>query len=190
MAEQEYKRALELNPNSALVHLWYSHLLTVTKRHEEAISEIKRSQELDPLSSNFSAMVGHAFIMRCQYDKAIEELQMTITINPNYFLAHLILGQAYLVKSMLEEAIAEFERAVELSGGNPKVVTFLATTYYESGKKAKTEKLFDSLKQRSRDEYVPPVCFYQINQVRGDQDKALEWVKRSCEEHDSFLPWP
>ena len=90
---------------------------------------------------------------------------------------------------MFEEAIAEFEKAVELSCENPKVVTFLATTYYEFGKKAKTEKLFDSLKQRSRDEYVPPILFYWIHKVRGDQDKAFEWLERACNEHDSFLPW-
>lgn len=68
-------------------------------------------------------------------------------------------------------------------------MTFLATSYYEFGKKAKAEKLFDSLKQRSIHEYVPPICFYLIHKARGDQDQAFEWLERACNEHDSFLPW-
>jgi len=110
-------------------------------------------------------------------------------MNPNYFFAHYCFGFAYRGKSMIEKAIAEFEKAVELSGGVPMMVANLAAAYYESGQKAKAEKLFDSLKQRSRDEYVPPAFFYLIHKVRGDLDQAFEWLERACNEHDIQLPW-
>ena len=32
--------------------------------------------------------------------------------------------------------------------------------------------------------------FYWIDRIRGDQDKAFEWVKSACEEHDSYLWYP
>ena len=188
-AEREFKQALQLNPNSALTHIQYSSLLTITERHKEAISEAKQAQELDPLSSFINALVGNAFYYARQYDRAIEELQMTLTMNPNYFLAHYFLGLAYRGKSMIGEEIAKHEKAVDLSGGDPLMIAALATAYYESGKKEKTEKLFDSLKQMSKYEYVHPICFYLIHKVRGDQDQAYEWVERACNEHDSFLPW-
>ena len=188
-AEREFKQALQLNPNSADIHMNYSILLTFTERNEEAIAEAKRSQELDPLSSYINSLVGHTLHFAGQYDEAIEVLRMTIMMNPNYFFSHLALGRVYLQKSMIEEAIAEYEKAVDLSGGAPRAVASLVTAYYEFSKKAKAEKLFDSLKQRSRDEYIPPICFYLIHKVRGDQDQAFEWVKRACDEHDSFLPW-
>jgi len=188
-AEQECKRALELNPNSAFVHMWYSELLIVTERHEEAIAEAKRAQELDPLSSFINEDVGFIFHNAGRYDEAIEVSRMTITMYPNYFGAHLVLGWAYQVKSMLKEAIAELEKAVDISGGTPIAVTYLTTAYYESGKKDKAEKLFDSLKQRSRNDYVPPMLFYLIHRVRGDMDHAFEWLERACNEHDIILPW-
>ncbi len=50
-AEQHFRHALEINPNSALIHIYYSFLLTSTGRHEEALSEAKLARELDPLSS-------------------------------------------------------------------------------------------------------------------------------------------
>ncbi len=188
-AEREFKQALQLNPNSALTHMQYSFLLTFTGRHEEAISEAKRARELDPLSSFINANSGLAFLYGGRYDEAIEILRMTITMNPNYFLSRYVLGMAYRGKSMIEEAIAEQKKSVDLSGGTPRAVTALATTYYEFGKKAKADKLFDSLKQRSGDEYVPPIFFYLIHRVRGEQDQAFEWLERACNEHDSFLPW-
>jgi adenylate cyclase len=188
-AEGEFKQALKLNPNTALIHTYYSFLFTLTENHDEAIAEAKRARELDPLSSYINTHVGGAFFFAGRCDEAIEELRMTLTINPNYFLAHHYLGLAYWERSVMEEAIAEFEKAVDLSGGNPFIITVLATAYYKSGKKDKAEKLFDSLKQRSRDEYVPPTCFYWIHRVRDEQDQAFECLERACNEHDSFLPW-
>ncbi len=49
-AEVDYKRAIELNPNSADAHLWYSFLLAATGHPEEAKAETERALELDPHS--------------------------------------------------------------------------------------------------------------------------------------------
>jgi len=189
VAEREFKQALQLNPNYVLTHMWYSFLLIFTERNEEAIAEAKRSQELDPISVFINTNVGLVFLYGGRYDEAIEVLQMTIAMNPNYFFSRNLLGLAYRGKSMIEEAIAEYEKAFDVSGGTPRAVMALATTYYEFGEKAKADKLFDSLKQRQRDEYVPPTFFYFIHLARGDQDQAFEWLERAYNEHDSFLPW-
>jgi hypothetical protein len=36
---------------------------------------------------------------------------------------------------------------------------------------------------------VPATSFYRIHIVRGEEDLALECLKRACTEHDTFLPW-
>jgi adenylate cyclase len=188
-AEQNYKKAIQLNPNSADIHMFYSFLLTYTERNEEAIFEAKRAQALDPLSSWVNANLGAAYLSAHEYDKAIEALQMILTINPDHFLPHLHLGTAYEGKLMIEEAIAEYEKAVNISDENPYAMSLLIAAYYEFGQKAKAEKLFDSLKQRSRDEYIPSTCFCLIHKVRGEMDLYYEWLEKACNEHDSFLPW-
>ena len=188
-AEREFKQALQLNPNSSLIHLYYSLLLTFNGRHDEAILEVKQAQELDPLSSFINTIAGTVLFYAGRYDEAIEELQMTISMNPEYFLSHTYLGLAYREKLMFEEAIAEYEKAVEFSGGDQMAIAILASAYYESGKKDKAEKLFDSLKERSRDEYVPSMYLFVIHKVRGEYDHAFECLKRACNEHDSSLPY-
>jgi TolB-like protein/Tfp pilus assembly protein PilF len=189
-AERCFKHALQINPNSPMIHVNYSALLTFTGRHEEAISEAKRAQELDPLSGYINTRAGEAFHYAGQYDSAIEEYRMILKINPNYYLAHLQLGRAYyFAKGMVKEAVAEYEKAVDLSDGNPFVIASLICLDYQIGEKNQAEKLFYSVKKRAETEYVPATSFYLIHKFRGDEDLALEWLKKACTEHDTFLLW-
>ena len=188
-AEVNFKHALQLNPNGSLIHIYYSFLMTCTGRHEEAISEAKRAQELDPLSYFINTFTGIAFAFAGQFDDAIKEYQTTLTINPNYFFAHNLLGVAYFGKSMLKEGVAELERAAELSNGNPFAIAFLVLGYYLIRKKDQAEKLFESLKKRSETEYIPATSLYLIYRMRGEEEMALEWLRRACTEHDASLLW-
>jgi len=188
-AEEELEQALRLNPNSSMIHMSYSWVLSLIRRHDKAITEVKRAQELDPLSDIVNTHVGFVCIWAGRYDKAIEELQTTLTLNPNFYLAHYYLGLAYRAKSMIDEAIAEFEKAVELGTGTPWPAMILAAGYFESGKKAQGDRLFKNLKKRSRHEYLPPMGFFYIYLARGELDEASDWLERACLEHDSFLPW-
>jgi adenylate cyclase len=188
-AEQNYTRALQINPNSPIIHTNYSVLLSFTGRHKEAIPEAKRAQELDPLSSYINARAGMAFQMAGLYDKAIEELQMALTLNPHFFFTHLILGCAYLAKSMFREAVDEFKMGVDLSNGTQMAVASLGLGYYQIGEKVQAEKLFDSLEKRSETDYIFSTIFYLIYRLRGAEDIAFEWLKRACNEHDTFFPF-
>ena len=187
-AERNYKHAIKLNPNSSLIRIDYSNLLSITGRHEEAISEAKRAQELDPLSAFINTRTGVAFAYNGQHDRSIEEYQMSLTMNPGYFYAHFELANAYLAKEMSTEAIAEYEKAVDLSGGNPFVTAILICNYYGTGKTDQAEKLFESLKKRSKTEYISPISFFLIHRFHGEEDLATVWLKRALSEHDTFLP--
>ncbi len=188
-AEKNFIKALQLNPNSADNHMWYAFLLAFTERFEEAIIEAKRAQELDPLSSWINTHKAFIYSIAGQYDRAIEELQMSLVMAPDYWLAHLGLGLAYVGKFMIEEAIVEYEKASDLSNDDPYAMAFLANNYYETGQKIKADSILDILKQRSRGEYIPPMCFCWIYQTRGEMDLYYEWLEQACNEHDGFLPW-
>ena len=60
-AEREFKRAIELNPNSALAHGEYSWYLIAIGRSGKALREAQRAQELDPLSIEGNTIVGHTY---------------------------------------------------------------------------------------------------------------------------------
>jgi len=187
-AERNYKYAIQINPNSPLMHTEYSMLLSFIGRHEEAIYEAKRAQELDPFSAYVNTLAGCSYVYAGQLDRAIEEWHKSLTINPNYFMTHLELGGVYLLKSMFKESVAEYEKAADLSDGNAFVIGSLVSGYYLNGAKDKADMLFEKLKKRTETEYVPPTSFYLIHKFKGEEDLAFEWLKRACTEHDTFLP--
>ena len=188
-AEQEFKLAIQYNPNHALTHLFYSFFLTINGRYDEAIVEVMRAQELDPLSIYINSHVGFILYFSKQYDRALKELNMTLAMNPNYHLTHYFLGIIYSSKEMLKEAIERYGKAVELSGENPFTVAGLACLKYRSGEKEQAKKLMDSLKQKSEKEYVTPMSFYLFYRMQNNFDQALHYIERAIEEHDSYLPW-
>jgi TolB-like protein/Tfp pilus assembly protein PilF len=202
-AELSFKQALLINPNSAYSHIYYSFLLTCTGRHEEAIREAKRAQELDPLSSYINSYVGSAYYYGRHFDRAIEECQMVISIDTNYYIARYVKASAHAEKAMVNESLGEhekateeimksheeLEKAVDLSDGVPFTVALLSCSHYFIGKKDQAEKLIDSLKKRSRTEYIQPICFYSFNRFQGEQDLAFEWLEQACKEHDSYILW-
>jgi TolB-like protein/Tfp pilus assembly protein PilF len=188
-AERNFKLALEINTNNSQIHLDYSNFLTFNGRHEEAISEAKKAQELDPFSIYINTYTGFAFDYAGQYDKAIDEYRRTLAINPNYYITHYHLGRAYFTKGMIKESIVEYEKAVDLSDGTPLTIAVLASSYYLTGKKDQADKLLEKLNKKSETEYVPATTIYLIYRTRGEESKALSWLKRACDEHDTLLPW-
>jgi serine/threonine protein kinase len=188
-AEKELKRALELNPNSSITHLSYSWYLTLTRQHEEAVAEARTAQALDPLSPLINAHVGFALFWARKFDESIEELKTSLSITPHFFLSRYYLSIPLRAKSRMEEAIQENEKAVQFSGGAPFPTMMLASSYFETGKMEQGERLFKSLRERSKHEYLPPMGFYIIHLLRGERDQAFEWFERALKERDSFLPW-
>ena len=109
-AENEYKRALQLDPDSLDTHLFYAHLLSNTGRHTEALAEVKRSRELDPLNLRTNALEGQFLIHAGRADEGLARLQKTFEMAPDYYFAHLFAASGYIEKGMFTEAIPEARR--------------------------------------------------------------------------------
>jgi serine/threonine-protein kinase len=127
--EEEYRRAIELNPSYATAHQWYATLLCALDRMDEALGEIRRAEELDPLSHAISVTVGVILLLARDYDGAIEQLHKTLELEPHFFSAHQVLGGAYALKGRYEQAIAATERAIELNPDSPDQLGGRATIY-------------------------------------------------------------
>ena len=110
-AENNFRCALELNPDSSQIHIEYAIFLVLTRHHKEAVSEAEKAQQLDPFSVFVNTYAGTVYDYAGQIDKAINELRMYLSINQNFFITHFHLGRAYAAKGMIKEAIAELEIA-------------------------------------------------------------------------------
>jgi len=180
-AEEEYKRALELNPNSVRAHETYGWYLTMMGRLDETMVQTKRALDLDPLSLNVNWDLGVALDFSRQQDKAIEQFQKIIKMDPSWPPAHTGLLQVYQEKGMYEEAIAEVKKANAL--GRPGAEAGLAYAYALAGKKDEARKILDELKEASKQRDVSPFSFALIYMGLGDKDQAFEWLNKTFDEN-------
>jgi TolB-like protein/DNA-binding winged helix-turn-helix (wHTH) protein len=116
-AEQEFHRALELNPNFAQAHHWYGNLLLGPEgRHDEAIAELRRAQELDPLSVIINADTGFAYYLAGDYDLALQTYQKVEAANPNFVPVHFYLSQYYRQTGQYDLWLRESAENTRLAG--------------------------------------------------------------------------
>jgi tetratricopeptide (TPR) repeat protein len=182
-AEREFKRALELNPNYATAHHWYSEFLMTQQRVEESIEEMKLALELDPLSLAINRDLGEIFYYARQYDQAIEALDRTLEMDSRFILTHFWFGLSYLQKSMYEEALTEFQKELDLSG-KEDAIALIGITYVKIGKKSEAEQLLEKLKQSSvpNAHYYTALLFYSL----GEYEKCFEWLNKA---YEGNAPW-
>lgn len=183
-AEEEYKRAIELNPNYAIAYHWYGLYLARMGRFDEAVGEMERSQEIDPFSLANGANLGWTFYAARRYDQAIEQLNRTLEMDPNFARARLYLGRAFVQKGMYAEAIAEFQKAMTLSGGSPIVLAALGHVYGVLGKRDEAQKVLDQLRERANREYISPYEIARVCISLGDKDQAFTWLEQAYEDRE------
>jgi serine/threonine-protein kinase len=183
-AENQFKRALELNPNSADSHWAYSGLLSNLGRHAEALAEVKRARELDPLNLIINASEGLVLLHAGHADQALVVLQKTSELDPNYWLAHAFASSAYIEKGMFAEAVVEARKARELSGVSSLPTAYASYALAKSGKKAEARGLLEGLLKLSTERYVPPYHIAVIYHGLGERDETLAWLERGIEQRD------
>jgi TolB-like protein/Tfp pilus assembly protein PilF len=186
-AEQEFKRAIELNPGYAFSHHWYALYLAAMGRHREALAEEIRAQEIDPLSLIINKNVGTILYYAGRLDQSIEQYQKALELDPNFVRTHFYLGLAYLQKGMYEEAIAEYQKALSISGGVTVLMALLGHAYALSGRAGEAIKIISELKEQSDARYVPAFNIAMIYVGLGEKDQAFGWLDKAYDERSSWL---
>jgi eukaryotic-like serine/threonine-protein kinase len=188
-ADQEFNRALQLNPNQADARRVYSVYLSAMGRSSDALGEIRRAQELDPLSVSIQRTAGWTFYFARQYDRALELCRTALELDAKSAGTHDCLGAAYLAKGMYQQAVIECEAAARLSGNAPAFVAGLGRAYALAGKQAQARNVIAQLKALSRERYVPPSFAAVVYSALGERDQAFLSLERGYDEHSGALIW-
>src|SRR5713226_9376376 len=185
-AENEFQRAIALDPNSAAAHHWDGSFLAKMGRKDEALREIQRARELDPVSLLISTTLGWDYYASGQMDRAIEKLKKTLEMDQNYSPARRLLEACYEQKGMNREAVAEWQEALTLSG-NPEFASSIGRDYAASGYKAVLQDWLEGLEELSKREYLSPYEIAQVHARLGDREQAFKSLEKALQERDSRI---
>ena len=186
-SEKHFRRAIELNPNSADAHLFYAHLLSNIGKHNEALAEIKLARDLDPLSPFISALEGQFLLHAGRPDEALAKLNDTFVLAPGFWFPHVFASSAYIEKGMFNEALTEARRATELSQFQTISLTFEGIALVKLGRRDEARAILDKLLELSQQRFVPPCHIALLYNALGEREQTLMWLERALEAGDPKL---
>jgi tetratricopeptide (TPR) repeat protein len=185
-SEREFKRAIELNPNSALAHGEYAWCLMDMARQDESIREAKRAVELDPFSELAILALSSMSYYGRQYDQALEHSRKWLEMFPNSLAAYGWLGPILEANGMYDQRVAAWQKAITLSGEKPEDVAALGRAYKVGGIRGAWRWDLERLERLTRDEYAA-IDFAIRYASLGEKDKALDWLEKGYEKHASGM---
>ncbi len=131
-AIKEFKKAIELDPDSAHAHDNLATVYSEKKLFALALEEYLTALRLEPESATAHYNLA-CFLATPAHEMAIEEYKQAIELDPEYPDAHLNLGMTYADLDQREEAKAEFKTAIELDPSDPLARHELAAMQMDEG---------------------------------------------------------
>jgi TolB-like protein/tetratricopeptide (TPR) repeat protein/tRNA A-37 threonylcarbamoyl transferase component Bud32 len=184
--ERSYRRALELNPNSADAHFFHGHLLIVTNRVEEANRMMERGVELDPLNDFHRSFYGWHLNYLQRYDEAIPLFQKLLQAGPNRGSNYLGLWGAYYRKGQYADAL-DAAREYFLATGDKAFADAIVSGGDLTAYRASMKRAADVMVVRSKQSHVPALRIARMFAHAGDHDAALQWLERAYENREPAL---
>ena len=186
-AETSFQRAIKLNPNFPDAPAYYSHLLSIVGREDEALPHSERAIELDPLNALFHGMYAIVLLYHRRYDDAMAAARTALALDPGLSPARAALQDGLIAKGMRDEQlaiqrarialdperVAGFERGLEeggYEGAQRGIADVLAARYQKSGKWV----------------FAAGGIAYRYLDA-GDYDRAIDWLEKGYVKHDPSL---
>ncbi len=195
-AEQEFKVALELNPNLAGAHLSYGLFLMDECRFEVAAAEIEMGLKLDPLSLPANTSKGILLFNTGRCGEAVSQLRKSLSLDPvfplseldpTFQLSHEMLGAALERAGKPDEAVTEYLRMLPEWRGREEMSAALRAAYAVSGMNGFWRRFADFADELSERRVATPVFVAMIYAALGEQDAAFEWIERAFNERAPAL---
>ena len=167
-AEQEYRRAIELDPNSAAAHYLYAFsLLVPEKRFDQALDEFHTALALDPLSPIMNTNLATTLMDAHRYPEALAQFHKTLERDPNFGPAHHKLSELLAATGDYANAVSELKKFANTPGswsGDAKGFRDLAVTAFSQPEQTTWAAMALS--------------------VTGDRNRALDYLERAVSNHE------
>jgi serine/threonine-protein kinase len=184
-AEQEFRRAVTLNPSDANARFNLGRLLVLTGRSEEGLAECRKAVVLDPLSAIWQYGLSEALLWSDSADAAMATARKALALDPNVGPAHEVLGSIYFAKGELAEAAEAYRRAEEL--GWTKASLGLAIVHARSGHPDSAKRIARRWEMEATRRWVAPDLIAGIYASLGEHEEAFRLLEQAYRDRAGYL---
>jgi Tfp pilus assembly protein PilF len=177
LAERYLRRAVQIQPQNAAVHLKLGALLSEIGRINEAIREYDMALDLDPLSPSIRNAKGLCLFLGRRYVEA-KQFMIPILETPQAFRLYPYLGAIYLSERKNDEALAQYAWGVEKANGDALSTTHLAYALAKSGRKPQARVTLKRVLETT-DGSESAFFIAAVYSALEDNDEAFHWLDRA-----------
>jgi TolB-like protein/DNA-binding winged helix-turn-helix (wHTH) protein/Tfp pilus assembly protein PilF len=172
-AEEEFKRALELNPNDAWAHKRYGDFQDAIGLHDPTCGEYQLAQALDPLNTKLTVALAACIARAGRFEEGVRMMKSIIEMEPENAGLRWALGDTYERKDLFPEALEQYQKGANISGRHQYLLTLMASAYAGWGKSAEAEKLLAEMdKKYGKDGWLSALVYSRM----GRKEQAIRYL--------------
>jgi TolB-like protein/DNA-binding winged helix-turn-helix (wHTH) protein/Tfp pilus assembly protein PilF len=183
-AEEEYRRALALNPSSSDAQLGYSDFLSSLGRHDEALAHVQQVYLVDPLAVDYRQETLWSYFFSGRMEETIVQARKTIELEPKAGWAHALMALAYAQLGRREEAVRSADEAGKVSD-LPGELAVAASAIARAGEQQKARQMLNRALDLAQRHYV---CHFLLAAAYVDLDekeKAMASLEQAYRERSN-----
>jgi len=187
-SEEEFLKALAINPNDSLSRIIYSQLLAVLHRNDEALAQGKFAFRLDPLNPNMKCWYAATLMAIGDFKTALSLGEEAVAVDPGNIMAHsCIIMAAYRLKEY--DKVLRAEKYVLPFPIEEDTFKEIERIYSESGIISAYEEILKRLEKFAENNYVSFLDMTYRYLFTNQPDKAMDWVEKGFEMHDPQMTY-
>lgn len=190
-AIEEYRLAIENDPNSDFLNAGLAELYAKTGRIRDAVMEAQDILKRDPNNMDARRLLGRIYLRSLgdmqagtqsqnMLKLAIEQYEQIVKLDPKSVEDHLLLGRLYRLNNDLQKAESEFRTAVNLQPNSEEAVSTLSYLYNEEGDTTRALQLLESIPEAERSAKIYAGLGYTYEQKK-DYKKAIDSYRKAVE---------
>ena len=179
-ARNELIYAIELKPDYATAHQYYSELLDILGQNKEARFQINIALELDPFFPLLHSISAIYYYHERKYKESLEEDQKTIELDPDAFSSFWRGFFIYIKMGEDIKAMEQIQMIMEKDTLTAKNVNVVKEAYNKSGIKGLLDCLIELELKRPKPSYLNLAKF---NTILDKREVALDWLEKALEEN-------
>jgi tetratricopeptide (TPR) repeat protein len=196
-AIEEYRLAIENDPNSDYLNAGLAELYARTGRIKDAVLEAQDILKRDGNNLEARRLLGRIYLRSLgdmqsgtQSEEvlklAIEQYEQIVRLDPNSVEDHLLLGRLYRLNNDLMKAENEFKTAVKIQPNSEDAVTALSILYNEEGDTTRALEVLNAFPESARSSKLYAALGYTYEQNKAYK-KAIEAYQKSVDlDHDNL----
>ena len=188
VAEREFRKTIELNPNFAEVRIYYAHQLDIQGRLEEAEIQAKKAMEIEPFNSFIQVVYAMHLNLVRRYDESVKVLNNLLAMDPNNYFALSTLRSSYHNLQMYDEALEAWKKSFETKG-DQEAVEALKRGNEEGGYRMALQQIAELLVARSDTSFITPWQIATLYTRAGKNHEALDWLEKSYQDRDANMTY-